>query len=294
MNRFLLPFLFLLFVTQTLQSQVPDTGVYCYYWHITPSYKPVVNAIKNMPKNIHYTPQSLDFKVVRNPLFAELGVTYIVVAKNKEFVKVLFLTDSLAMRKQFQERIKTDSVFPSTLLQLYRNKKQSKWLKDESSTDYNYSIFDNNIETAFRFWQEDKNVTDFFSISHLKADMTQLLEPKDTLDYTTNQLSSTQFKYDVRYHYDEFKRHTDNYRHKFIDILPNTYKRSIPIYESEKTDASIIGYWDIDKYACVEKIIAPKLKKVIIYHTEIIEEKHSINTIKYHNLTSIQGYIKIE
>lgn len=296
MNRIVFYFsLFLCFGT-TLHAQVPGTGIYYYNWHVNPDHKAVMNAIKAIPKKIYYTPEAINFRVVRNSLFAELGITYIVVAKNKNTAKVLFLADSLAMQQTFRERIASDSIFPNTLLHLYRNREIQKWVHDRSTSAYRTDIFKNFGEShKYRFWQEDNRVTDCFS---LQLTETELLEysslKRDTLDYLTHQIQKNITEYNVRLYYDQFKRHTDDCRIKLVDILPNIYKKSIPIYKNQKKGSPIVGYWDIDKYACVEKKLAANWMKVRVYYTKIVEENTYSGKMKTSELMEIEGYIQVD
>lgn len=79
-----------------------------------------------------------------------------------------------------------------------------------------------------------------------------------------------------------------------MDIIPNTYKKSIPIYKNQKKDSPIVGFWDIDKYACVEKKLAANWMKVRVYYTKIVVENGYLGKMKTSELMEIEGFIHLQ
>lgn len=115
----------------------------------------------------------------------------------------------------------------------------------------------------------------------------------DTLNYLTGFVRESKLCFKVTLHYDEFQRHTSDYRINYIDILPNPDFKSIPIYETPESTSKVVGYWEIDKYACVKKRLKNNWIAADFYKTAIANEKGLIGNIKMVKLNVIKGYVRI-
>ena len=284
----------LLFTNVSLKAQVPGTGIYCYNEHVKPDDRAVINALRKMPTQLSYGPDELNFRLARNPFFAKLGVSYIIVSRQKNTAEVLFLADSLALRKFFLLQGEATDSYPSTLLALHRDTKQHKWIANST-----HGFFGNTFEIdqhpkayKFRFWQTDA-VTDCFSLQFVDLKFMHKANQTDTLNYLTANVSTTKLHYNATLHYDEFKRHTDNFRISYVDIIPNLALKAIPVYETANKTAKVIGYWHTEKYACVKKRFKNGWISADFYATTVVNEKGILGDRKEIKLNTLKGYVKL-